>query len=76
MRYLIIDMSKELNGSNSLSLTNHKGEELILNQEESLAKFKEIWDEASLSTKCATSYAEDIDQIYIDKDWEEFKETL
>lgn len=71
MRYLIIDMSKELNGSNSLSLTNHKGEELILNQEESLAKFKEIWNLGRIY-----GFEEARGMSDQNEDWEQFKETL
>lgn len=74
MRYVIIDLQDYHGDIEHDNLGLEEGK--LLKPKESLAKFKEIWDEASLSTKCATSYAEDIDQIYIDKDWEEFKETL
>lgn len=63
-------MSKELNGSKQLSITNHKGEELVLNEEETLAKFKEIWGRAFAVGK----YINMLDSE--EQEWEEFKQTL
>jgi len=41
-----------------------------------MAKFKHIWNEASLSTRYATYHAEDIVQEEIDSDWKEISKEL
>jgi len=80
MRYLIIDTQKIKTGEcNIINPDGQKSlniDKAILSEEESMAKFKHIWNEASLSTRYATYHAEDIVQEEIDSDWKEISKEL
>ena len=79
MRYLLIDMDKVRSGEcNINNPDNWVGLNLdlaILSEEETLAKFKEIWDDGH---ECG--FIDGFDGYTVPKtkeqDWEQFKETL
>jgi len=74
-RYRIVEID-EMYGN---VVTDTFGDEIgiLYSEEETLDKFKEIWDASSESTWGNVSdYPLDIDKNRIAKDWEKFKEKL
>jgi hypothetical protein len=69
--------SGECNINNPDNLIGLNLDLAILSEEESLAKFKEIWDKANESTEDNTHDCPfGIEYSKIEQDWEEFKQTL
>lgn len=80
MRYAMLDMSK-LDHNHKLAVESYlkfSNENIgyVLSEEETMAKFKEVWDAANESTEEHTTYPEDIDRKRIGEDWDRFKEKL
>ena len=48
----------------------------VLSTEDSLTKFKEIWDSAIESASCSINYERMIDKYDTEIDWNEFKKQL
>jgi hypothetical protein len=81
-KYLIIDLSLVEKGQMSEvrleQLINdvESGDGIILTEDETLAKFKKVWDSAIESASCNINYERMIDKYDTENDWQEFKKQL
>lgn len=77
MRYLILDLDKidttDAKSDSALFRLELKG--IALSEEETLAKFKEVWGKAIKSAMDA-SFVGGFHNGFIDIDWDEFKKEL